>query len=115
MRMDGTIKDLNERERCVQTFQNSNTYDVFLLTTQVLLGLLSPPLLLSLIFSPFASALPLPVSILSPPDSSVSFQPLQLFILQLSYQLYSLFLSSYVSSHLSLPSLLPTPSVTSLY
>ncbi|XP_067932031.1 DNA excision repair protein ERCC-6-like isoform X3 [Watersipora subatra] len=35
MRMDGTITDLSEREKCVSSFQKSNTYDTFLLTTQV--------------------------------------------------------------------------------
>jgi len=35
MRMDGTITDLSEREKCVSSFQNSTVYDTFLLTTQV--------------------------------------------------------------------------------
>lgn len=33
--MDGTIKDLEEREKCVSRFQNNDTHDTFLLTTQV--------------------------------------------------------------------------------
>ena len=35
LRMDGTITDLSEREKCVRSFQENDLYDTFLLTTQV--------------------------------------------------------------------------------